>query len=93
MRRCGGIGRHEGLKIPWGQLRIGSSPISGTTDKAKSLKLVSNSVDRNWSTSNNIGIWCNGNTRDFDSRFVGSSPTIRAICGCGGTGIHSGLLT
>ena len=30
MRRCGGIGRHKGLKIPRGRPRIGSSPISGT---------------------------------------------------------------
>ena len=28
--RCGGIGRHQGLKIPWGQPRTGSSPVSGT---------------------------------------------------------------
>lgn len=26
----GGIGRHQGLKIPWGQLRAGSSPALGT---------------------------------------------------------------
>jgi hypothetical protein len=26
----GGIGRHEGLKIPWQQCRAGSSPASGT---------------------------------------------------------------
>ena len=26
---CGGIGRHEGLKIPFSQESIGSSPISG----------------------------------------------------------------
>ena len=28
--RCGGIGRHKGLKIPRGRLRTGSSPVSGT---------------------------------------------------------------
>ncbi len=28
---CGGIGRHEGLKIPFSQESIGSSPISGIT--------------------------------------------------------------
>lgn len=28
---------------------------------------------------NTDGIWCNGNTRDFDSRFAGSSPAIPAI--------------
>ena len=27
---CDGIGRHEGLKIPWSNIRIGSNPISGT---------------------------------------------------------------
>ena len=30
IRRCGGIGRHQGLKIPWSQDRTGSSPVSGT---------------------------------------------------------------
>ena len=30
---------------------------------------------------NTDGIWCNGNTRDFDSRFAGSSPAIPAIKG------------
>ena len=30
--RGGGIGRHAGLKIPWGQLRVGSSPTRGTTE-------------------------------------------------------------
>ena len=28
--------------------------------------------------SNNIGVWCNGNTQDFDSCFVGSNPTTPA---------------
>ena len=28
---------------------------------------------------NTDGIWCNGNTRDFDSRFAGSSPAIPAM--------------
>ena len=27
--RCGEIGRHEGLKIPWSKIRTGSSPVSG----------------------------------------------------------------
>lgn len=29
-RYCGGIGRHSGLKIPWGKLREGSIPSSST---------------------------------------------------------------
>ena len=29
-RPDGGIGRHEGLKIPWSQDRAGSSPAWGT---------------------------------------------------------------
>ncbi len=29
-RRCGGIGRHQGLKIPCCNRRTGSSPVSGT---------------------------------------------------------------
>ena len=33
---------------------------------------------------NTAGIWCNGNTRDFDSRFAGSSPAIPAINPSGG---------
>ena len=28
--RCGGIGRHKGLKIPRSKIRTGSSPVSGT---------------------------------------------------------------
>ncbi len=28
--RCGGIGRHKGLKIPRSNIRTGSSPVSGT---------------------------------------------------------------
>ena len=31
IRRCGGIGRHKGLKIPRGQPRTGSSPVTGTS--------------------------------------------------------------
>ena len=31
MRRCGGIGRHKGLKIPRWKHRTGSSPVSGTS--------------------------------------------------------------
>ena len=30
-RRCGGIGRRKGLKIPRSNIRAGSSPASGTT--------------------------------------------------------------
>ena len=33
MRRCGEIGRRMGLKIPGGNTRIGSSPITGTNAK------------------------------------------------------------
>jgi hypothetical protein len=29
--RCGGIGRHAALKMLWRQLRVGSTPTSGTT--------------------------------------------------------------
>ena len=29
-RRCGGIGRHKGLKIPRSNIRTGSSPVTGT---------------------------------------------------------------
>ena len=28
--RCGGIGRHKGLKIPRPKKRTGSTPVSGT---------------------------------------------------------------
>ena len=28
--RCGGIGRHKGLKIPRSKIRTGSTPVSGT---------------------------------------------------------------
>ena len=31
IRRCGGIGRRKGLKIPRSNIRAGSSPASGTT--------------------------------------------------------------
>ena len=30
LRRCGGIGRHKGLKIPRSKIRTGSSPVTGT---------------------------------------------------------------
>ncbi len=30
IRRCGGIGRHKGLKIPRSNIRTGSSPVTGT---------------------------------------------------------------
>ena len=33
--RCGGIGRHKGLKIPRSKIRTGSSPVSGTTIQIK----------------------------------------------------------
>ena len=33
LRRCGGIGRHKGLKIPRPKKRTGSTPVSGTTKK------------------------------------------------------------
>ena len=33
MRRCGGIGRHKGLKIPRWKHRTGSTPVSGTNKK------------------------------------------------------------
>ncbi len=39
--RYGGIGRHEGLKIPWEQSRVGSSPTTGTS---KFLKTGRSSV-------------------------------------------------
>ena len=31
LRRCGGIGRHKGLKIPRSKIRTGSSPVTGTS--------------------------------------------------------------
>ena len=37
---CGGIGRHEGLKIPFSQESIGSSPISGMSEKIMKKKLI-----------------------------------------------------
>lgn len=33
MCRCGGIGRHKGLKIPRSKIRTGSSPVSGIVKK------------------------------------------------------------
>ena len=33
----GGIGRHEGLKIPWPNSRTGSSPVPGTMKEASLL--------------------------------------------------------
>ena len=33
--RCGGIGRHPGLKIPFWQQSTGSSPVTGTTEHPK----------------------------------------------------------
>ena len=35
-RRCGGIGRRAGLKIRWSKIRIGSTPIIGTNQNARS---------------------------------------------------------
>ena len=34
--RCGGIGRRAGLKIPWWQHRVGSTPTIGTTSLVSS---------------------------------------------------------
>ena len=31
--RCGGIGRHKGLKIPRSKIRTGSIPVSGTNNR------------------------------------------------------------
>lgn len=39
-RPDGGIGRHEGLKIPWSQDRAGSSPAWGTTKKEHPAWLI-----------------------------------------------------
>ena len=39
--RCGGIGRHAALKMLWRQLRVGSTPTSGTTCAGRvRLKIV-----------------------------------------------------
>lgn len=38
VRRCGGIGRHKGLKIPRGKTRTGSSPVSGTNERMSILR-------------------------------------------------------
>ena len=34
LRRCGGIGRHKGLKIPRSKIRTGSSPVTGTKNSS-----------------------------------------------------------
>ena len=38
--RCGGIGRHKGLKIPRSKIRTGSIPVSGTNTKHLLFKEV-----------------------------------------------------
>ena len=35
--RCGGIGRHKGLKIPRSKIRTGSIPVSGTKKRVTPL--------------------------------------------------------
>ena len=35
IRRCGGTGRHKGLKIPRSKIRTGSIPVSGTISTPK----------------------------------------------------------
>ena len=37
MCRCDGIGRRAGLKIPWWQHRVGSTPTTGTIQKIKGV--------------------------------------------------------
>ena len=37
--RCGGIGRHKGLKIPRSKIRTGSIPVSGTKTREMHLHL------------------------------------------------------
>ena len=39
--RCGGIGRHKGLKIPRSKIRTGSSPVSGTNKKTECIHIRS----------------------------------------------------
>ena len=39
--RCGGIGRHKGLKIPRPKKRTGSTPVSGTKKARRSDTEVS----------------------------------------------------
>ena len=56
-------------------------------DKKASLCYNTERADKNAlarRSHNTDGIWCNGNTRDFDSRFAGSSPAIPAINPSGG---------
>ena len=46
--RCGGIGRHKGLKIPRSKIRTGSIPVSGTKNRAPhwgALFLVNNGIE------------------------------------------------
>ena len=38
LSRCGGIGRHKGLKIPRSNIRTGSSPVSGTIKASSHLR-------------------------------------------------------
>ena len=39
-RRCGGIGRRKGLKIPRWKQRTGSSPVTGTKKEQRFLPLL-----------------------------------------------------
>ncbi len=49
--RCGGIGRRAGLKIRWGQLRVGSTPTTGTIkikrQKPRSPDLIGTRMSEN----------------------------------------------
>ena len=40
LRRCGGTGRHKGLKIPRSKIRTGSSPVTGTNSSTYPLGYV-----------------------------------------------------
>lgn len=56
-------------------------PFKGSICRKSKIDTGQNNLDREkklWYTVIPVGIWCNGNTRDFDSRFVGSSPAIPA---------------
>ncbi len=49
MRRCGGIGRRKGLKIPRWQHRTGSSPVTGTIESVRKMRTDSVSSLRRFS--------------------------------------------
>ena len=51
---------------------VGSSPISHPILKMRGRQGAGLLHHRDG------GMWCNGNTRDFDSRIVGSSPAVPA---------------